>query len=58
MLDKLQNNWRKMQKYKNRKTERARNAIKEPKLDGLYDIGHQNALTMTTSEEDKEFFFF
>lgn len=46
-----------MQKYKDRKTESARNAVKEftLKLDDLFDIAHQDALTMMTSEEDKEF---
>lgn len=56
-LEKLYDDWRKMQKYKDRKTESARNAVKEftLKLDDLFDIAHQDALAMMTSEEDKEF---
>ena len=56
-LEKLHDDWRKMQKYKDRKTESARNAVKEftLKLHDLFDITHQDALTMMTSEEDKEF---
>uniref|UniRef100_A0A8D8VV66 Uncharacterized protein n=1 Tax=Cacopsylla melanoneura TaxID=428564 RepID=A0A8D8VV66_9HEMI len=56
-LEKLHAKWRDVQKRKNRPTESAKNKIKEfaNMLDDLFDLAHQDALTLMSSEEDKAF---
>lgn len=56
-VEKLYNEWKNHLEDKNKTGESARNKIKEfeLKIDNLFDIAHQDALTMIKSEEDKEF---
>ena len=56
-LEKLHAEWRNLQKDQYKKTETAKNKIKEfaSKLDDIFDIAHQDALAMMKSEEDREF---
>lgn len=56
-LEKLHLEWRNIQKDKNKTSEAAKKKIKEfaSKLDDLFDVAHQDALTTMKSKEDKEF---
>lgn len=56
-VEKLYNEWKNHLKDKNKTGKSARNKIKEFELnmDNLFDIAHEDTLTMIKSEEDKKF---
>lgn len=56
-LEKLYAEWRTVQKNKNKQSDVVQNKLKAfaSNLDDIFDIAHQDALTIMKSEEDKEF---